>query len=105
MYAMVETWVDIAFAISMVSRFAKNPEPDYFSAVDQILRYLASSLEKGITFEGESKLNLVGYYDGMKSACLGASRWQVVGRQVVEEVGGKWENTKECINREAVSCI
>ena len=39
MYAMVETQIDIAFAISMVSRFAKNLELDHFSAVDQILRY------------------------------------------------------------------
>ena len=31
-------------------------------------------------------------------------RWQVGERQVVE-ADGKWENTKECINREPLSCI
>ncbi len=41
----------------------KNPRPDHFSAVDQILRYLASSPERDITLGGESKLNLIGYSD------------------------------------------
>ncbi len=63
MYAIVETQINIAFATSMVSRFAKNPGPDHFSAVDQILRYLAGSPERGITFGVESKLNLIGYSD------------------------------------------
>ncbi len=43
--------------------------------------------------------------EGVKSACLRADRWQVVERQVVEEAGGKWENTKECINKEYLSYI
>ena len=63
MYAMVETQIDIAFATSMVSRFAKNPGPDHFSAVDQILRYLANSQDRGITFGGEPTLHLIGYSD------------------------------------------
>lgn len=63
MYAMIETRIDIAFATSMVSCFAKNPRPDHFSAVDQLLRYLAGSPERAITFGGKSKLQLVGYSD------------------------------------------
>ena len=63
MYAMIETQIDIAFATSMVSRFAKNPGPDHFSAVDQILRYLANSQDRGITFGGEPTLHLIGYSD------------------------------------------
>ncbi len=62
-YTMVETRIDIAFAMSMVSRFAKNPGPDYFCTVDRILRYLADSLERNITFQGESELNLIKYSD------------------------------------------
>ncbi len=41
----------------------------------------------------------------VKSACLRSGRWQLVERQVVEDAGGKLENTKECINREHLSCI
>ena len=43
----------------MVSRFLKNPGPEHFSAVNQILRYLAGSQDRGITFGGESELRLV----------------------------------------------
>ena len=63
MYAMVETRIDIAFAISMVSRFANNPSSEHFHAIDQILRYLAGSQDRGITFGGKEKLKLVGYSD------------------------------------------
>lgn len=63
MYAMVETRIDIAFATSTVSRFAKNPSSEHFNAIDQILRYLAGSRERGITFGGEKELKLVGYSD------------------------------------------
>ena len=63
MYAMVETRINIAFATSMVSRFAKNPSSEHFNAIDQILRYLAGSPERGITLGGEKELKLIGYSD------------------------------------------
>ena len=63
MYAMVETRIDIAFATSMVSRFAKNPSLGHFNAIDQNLRYLAGSRDRGIIFGGEKELKLVGYSD------------------------------------------
>lgn len=63
MYATVETRIAIAFATSMVSCFAKNLGPDHFSAVDQTLRYLADSQDRGIIFGGEPELRLVGYLD------------------------------------------
>ena len=42
-YAIVESRVNIAFAIFMVSRFAKNSSLEHFYAIDQILCYLAGS--------------------------------------------------------------
>ena len=53
-YAIVETWIDIAFVTLMVSCFAKNLRPDYFSTIDQILRYLVGSQDKAILFGGKS---------------------------------------------------
>lgn len=49
-YTMIETQINIAFVMSMVSCF-----------VDQILRYLFGSPRKDIIFEREFKLNLIGY--------------------------------------------
>ena len=58
---MIQTRIDIAFAISMVSQFAKNSSSKHFNAINQILRYLAGSPEIGITFRGKKELKLIGY--------------------------------------------
>lgn len=42
---------------------------------------------------------------GVKNACLRIDRWWLVKKQVVEEAGRKWENTKEYINKEHLSYI
>lgn len=47
----------------MVSRFAKKPSLEYLNAINQILRYLAGSCGKKITFRGEKELRLVEYSD------------------------------------------
>lgn len=61
LYTIIETKINCIFAISIVSHFTKNPGLDHFSIIDQILKYLASSSEKNITFERKSKLNYVEY--------------------------------------------
>ena len=63
MFSMVETRPDIAFATSVVSRFAKNPSHQHTEAVKTILRYLKGSRDRGITFGGEKELCIEGYSD------------------------------------------
>lgn len=63
MYIMIETHIDIAFATSMISRFAKHFSSKHFYAIDQISQYLAGSQNRGITFGGKEELKLVGYSD------------------------------------------
>lgn len=58
---MVKTWINIAFTMSIISCFAKNLGPDYLSIMDQILRYLASSLKKNIIFKRKSEFNYFWY--------------------------------------------
>lgn len=55
-FSMIETRPDIAFAISVASRFAKNPGHQHTEAVKTILQYLKGSRERGITYGGQSKL-------------------------------------------------
>ena len=45
MYAMLGSRPDIAFAVSMVSRFAANPIPEHTKAAKKILRYLKGTLD------------------------------------------------------------
>lgn len=60
-YIIIENQIYIAFAILIISCFAKNLGPDYFSTVDQILRYKVSSPDKSITFGEKLTLHLVRY--------------------------------------------
>lgn len=64
MFSMVETRPDIAFATSVVSRFAKNPSHQHTEAVKTILRYLKATKTTGITYGGEGgDLTIKGYSD------------------------------------------
>lgn len=56
MYTIVETHINITFAILIVSYFTKNLRPNYFSIINQILKYLASSQDKKIISDNVSEL-------------------------------------------------
>lgn len=62
-YTIVKTYIDIVFTTSIISYFTKNSKLDYFSDIDQILKYLAGSQDKKIIFGNKSELWLVGYLD------------------------------------------
>lgn len=59
MFSMVETRPDIAYATSVVSRFAKNPSHQYCKAVKTIFRYLKATRETEITHGGEQGGDLI----------------------------------------------
>lgn len=48
MYAMLGTRVDIAYAVSVVSRFGSNPTEDHWPAVKRIFRYLKGMIDMGL---------------------------------------------------------
>ena len=54
MYAMVCTRVDIAYAVSVMSRFMSNPGKLHWDAVKWIMRYLKGTLDHGLMY-GKSK--------------------------------------------------
>jgi hypothetical protein len=62
MYAMMGTRPDIAFAVSVVSRFASNPNDYHMKAVKRILRYLRATIDMELTFSGDLT-GLTGYSD------------------------------------------
>ena len=51
MYAMLGTRPDIAYAVSVVSRFAANPDQSHKSAVTRILRYLRKTVSYALVFK------------------------------------------------------
>lgn len=62
MYAMLGTRPDIAYAVSVVSRFASNPTNEHYAAVEDIFRYLRGTIQHELTFTGELT-TLQGYTD------------------------------------------
>ena len=60
MFLMVGTRPDIAFALSVLSRFTAKPQRLHESALQRLFRYLKSSVRRGITY---SSGDLIGYTD------------------------------------------
>ena len=54
---------DIGYAVSVVSQFMHCLSEDHMDSVMRILRYLKSSLGKGLMFSKNGHLNVVGYTD------------------------------------------
>ena len=63
MYAMVTTRPDIAFALSVASRYCSNPSQTHVGIVTRILKYIKGTLGVGITFGGSTELDVIGYSD------------------------------------------
>lgn len=65
MYAMVCTRPDLAYAVSMVSRYMHNPGKNHWSAVKWIFRYLKGTSHLGLVFDRSMATTdkVVGYVD------------------------------------------
>lgn len=70
MFSIVETRPSIAFAISVISRFAKNPFRQYTEAIKRIMKYLKATRFVGITYcekkRGED-FTIKGYSDSNRA--------------------------------------
>ena len=62
MYAMLCTRPDVAFALSVTSRFQANPGESHWEAVKCILKYLRRTKDLFLVYGGE-ELKLQGYTD------------------------------------------
>jgi len=58
-YVMVCTRPDIAYSVSLVSRFMSNPGKVHWKALKWILRYIKGSLRKGLAYEKTSLQKVV----------------------------------------------
>ena len=60
---LTHTRPDIAFSVSLVSRYMKNPSEIHMKAAKRILRYVKDTLNFGIHYYSAEKFNLVGFSD------------------------------------------
>ncbi len=63
MWPAVYTRPDISYSVGVLSRYFTNLSTTYYNLLIQIFRYLAGTLEVGITFKSDSTDELVGYTD------------------------------------------
>lgn len=77
MYSMISTRPDLAYSLSMVSRFMSNPGLAHRQALKWILRYLRSSMGLGLLYkkyEEKDDDNIIGYADSDHGGCLDSRR-------------------------------
>ena len=60
---LVNTRLDIAFAINSLSQFMVEPKRMYWIAAKHILRYLCGIVEYGIKYSQGEGIKLIGYTD------------------------------------------
>ncbi|XP_073127337.1 secreted RxLR effector protein 161-like [Henckelia pumila] len=65
MYAMVCSRPDLAYAISLVSRFMSNPGAEHWKALKWVMKYLRGTSHLGLSFkdQGNNSNPIVGYVD------------------------------------------
>jgi Reverse transcriptase (RNA-dependent DNA polymerase) len=61
MYVILCTRPDISYALSMTSRYQKDPGDDYWLAVKNILKYLRMTKDLILIYDGEEHLTVMGY--------------------------------------------
>ena len=62
MYAMTCTRLDVAYSLSVTSRYQSDPGENHWKVVKTILKYLRNTKEQWLIY-GESDLKLMGYTD------------------------------------------
>ena len=60
---LTHTRPNLSYAVSVISQFMHNPNDRHMNAVNRILAYLKSSLDKGIMFYKHGHLDIVSYTD------------------------------------------
>ncbi len=69
MYAQVCTRPDIAYAVSVLSRFQSNPGHEHWKAAKKVMRYLKKTEGYMLTFQRTDHLEVVGYSDSDFAGC------------------------------------
>ena len=88
---------DIAYAVSLVSRYMHDPRSGHLDAVNRILRYLKGCPGKGILLSNHGHLEVEGYTDADWAGCLDdristSGYWIFLGGNLVS-----WRSKKQSV--------
>ena len=60
-YLAITSRPDICYAIRMVAQYNSNPRQNHWSCIKRILRYLNSTINDGLFYDGYGSLELIGF--------------------------------------------
>ena len=60
---LTNTRPDICFAVNTLSQYLTDPRSVHLIAAKHVLRYLKGSIDYGIKYDANQKINLEGYVD------------------------------------------
>nr|GEY60364.1 copia LTR rider [Tanacetum cinerariifolium] len=95
MYLMVCTRPDIAYAVSIVSRYLANPGKSYWEAVKWILKYLRGTANVGLVYGTNrgNHMDVTGFVDSDYAKDLDKSRSIIGYAFLVQECVVSWKAT------------
>lgn len=70
MYAMIETRPDLAYSLSLISRFMSRSHHEHWSAVKWVLRYIQGSIDTRLCYRKHGDFVVKGYCDSDYAADL-----------------------------------
>ncbi len=95
MYLMISMRKDIAFAVGKLSQFVEKPTEVNWNAVKRVLRYLQSTKDYGILYDGSKSSDAVGYSEADWAGCL-KTRKSTSGKVFLIAVGAvSWKSKKQ----------
>lgn len=60
---LTHSWLDIAYSVSLISRFMQNLSKLHFGVAKRVLRYVSGTIDYGIWYSNVSNFRLCGFTD------------------------------------------
>ena len=97
MYAMLCTRPDIAYAVSLTSRYQSDPGVDHWTAVKNILKYLRRTKDMVLSYGGDEQLVVNGYTDASWNTDPDDSKSQSGYVFILNGAAVSWRSAKQSV--------
>ena len=67
---LVNTWLDISFAVNSLSQFMVDPRRVHWTAAKHVFRYISGTMEYGLVYECRGSVRLAGFIDADWEGCV-----------------------------------
>jgi len=103
MYAMMCTRPDVAYALSMTSRYQSNPGESHWIAVKNILKYLRRTKDWVLVYGGNNELCAKGYTDASFQTDRDDSKSQSGFVFTLNGAAVSWKSSKQSVTADSTT--